>query len=70
VEEAGLPFVVAVNRFPGSAPVPDEVLLDHLGLSPAVPLIVCDARDLASSLQALITLTTHLISLASRTGRP
>ncbi|GAA2255416.1 ATP/GTP-binding protein [Kitasatospora cystarginea] len=70
VEDSNLPFVVAVNRFPGSEPVSDEVLLDHLGLPPATPLIVCDARDLASSLRALIALTTHLIALATRTSRP
>lgn len=55
-ESRGLPFVVAINCF-DSAPRydPEEVRL-ALDLDPDVPTVLCDARDVASVKEVLITL--------------
>jgi len=55
-ESRGLPFVVAINCF-DSAPHydPEEVRL-ALDLDPDVPAVLCDAREVASVKQVLITL--------------
>ncbi|GJF30347.1 ATP-binding protein [Kitasatospora sp. NE20-6] len=70
VEESGLPYVVAVNRFPDSVPLPEHVLREHLDLAAATPLVACDARDEGSTLRALIALTSHLIATAQAGIRP
>jgi uncharacterized protein len=55
-ESRGLPFVVAINCF-DSAPRydPEEVRL-ALDLDPDVPTVLCDAREVASVKEVLITL--------------
>lgn len=64
IEERGLPYAVAVNSFPDSPDYPTELLRSKLDLDPATPLVTCDARDMNSSLEALIALTAHSISSA------
>lgn len=64
LEDLGLPFAVAVNSFPDSPPYRDEELRTALDLLPETPLVRCDARDLRSSVGALIALLTHLINTA------
>lgn len=55
-ESRGLPFVVAINCFDNAPRYdPEEVRL-ALDLDPDVPTVLCDARDLASVKQVLITL--------------
>lgn len=62
-----LPFVVAVNHFPDTRPHDPYELRAALDLLPGVPVVDCDARDRASSLDALIT----LVAYAARShGRP
>ncbi|MFI1830940.1 GTP-binding protein [Streptomyces sp. NPDC020412] len=61
LEDLGLPFAVAVNRFPGSPHYPDAELREALDLLPGTPLVSCDARDPRSSVRALIALLRHLI---------
>ena len=61
IEEQGLPYAVAVNRFPGSPDHPPEVLRAHLDLHAATPLLLCDARERGSSLDALIALAEHVL---------
>ncbi|MEW1547348.1 GTP-binding protein [Streptomyces tsukubensis] len=61
LEDLGLPFAVAVNDFPGSPRYPEEELRGALDLLPGTPLVYCDARDLRSSVGALIALLEHLI---------
>ncbi|MFJ8473158.1 GTP-binding protein [Kitasatospora sp. NPDC094011] len=61
VEEQGLPYAVAVNRFPGSPDHPPEVLRAHLDLHSNTPLLLCDARERGSSLDALIALAEHVL---------
>nr|BFD93760.1 ATP/GTP-binding protein [Kitasatospora sp. Xyl93] len=61
VEEQGLPYAVAVNRFPDAPDHPVEVLRTHLDLHAATPLLLCDARDRDSSLDTLIALAEHVL---------
>ncbi|WP_079190902.1 ATP/GTP-binding protein [Streptomyces sp. MNU77] len=53
-ERGRIPFVVAVNRFPGA---PDHTELDvarALDLDRGTPVVLCDARDRASGKEVLI----------------
>ncbi|MFE4975759.1 ATP/GTP-binding protein [Kitasatospora sp. NPDC056651] len=61
VEEQGLPYAVAVNRFPDTPDHPAEVLRTHLDLHAGTPLLLCDARERDSSLDALIALVEHVL---------
>ena len=63
-EERGVPFVVAVNTFPGAPKHPVEALRSALDLPDEVPMIDCDARLRASSRDVLMTLMRYLHSLA------
>jgi hypothetical protein len=66
LHQQALPFTVAVNRFPNTAPhAPDDVRA-ALDLLPSTPVVDCDARDRTSSARALITTVEH--SLASWEG--
>ncbi len=64
LEHHGTPFIVARNDFGGRRHAPEEVR-EALDLSPGIPLIDCDARSRESSKTVLITLVTHLQSLAA-----
>lgn len=68
LEELGLPFAVAVNVFPGSPHHSADELRSALDLLPGTPLVECDARDLRSSVRALISLLGHLIDTAHPAG--
>jgi uncharacterized protein len=61
LEERGLPYAVAINRFDDAPEFPEEELREALDLLPTTPLISCDARERDSSTQALISLVEHLI---------
>ncbi|MFJ6214767.1 GTP-binding protein [Streptomyces sp. NPDC092296] len=61
VEEQGLPYAVAVNTFPDAPAHSAEVLRRHLDLHPDTPLVLCDARDRESSVDALIALAAHAL---------
>ena len=63
VEDLGLRYAVAVNRF-DDAPIDLSEVREALSLEPATPLVTCDARDRDSSRQALITLTEYLLTRA------
>ncbi|MFI0214815.1 GTP-binding protein [Streptomyces lydicus] len=60
LEEADVPFVIAVNAFPDASSYPTEELRSALDLPEQVPIVVCDARQRASSRDVLITLMRHL----------
>ncbi|MGW4227719.1 GTP-binding protein [Streptomyces sp. NPDC004980] len=64
LEERGVPFVVAVNTFPGAPNHPVEALRNALDLPEEVPIIDCDARLRTSSRDVLMTLMRYLHSLA------
>jgi uncharacterized protein len=60
LEELGIPYAVAVNSFDGAPAFPAAELRDALDLLPETPLMWCDARDVTSSTQALVTLVEYL----------
>ncbi|WP_026402374.1 GTP-binding protein [Actinomadura rifamycini] len=62
LEAQAMPFVVAVNRFPGARPPLDRVR-DALRLDERVPLVECDARARESSKGVLIALVRYLTRL-------
>ncbi|GAA2608733.1 GTP-binding protein [Streptomyces axinellae] len=64
LEEAGVPFVVAVNAFPDAASYPTEELRMALDLPGNVPIVTCDARMRESSRDVLISLMRYLRSVA------
>ncbi|MEU5210062.1 ATP/GTP-binding protein [Streptomyces sp. NPDC020742] len=60
LEEADVPFVIAVNAFPDAEAYPTEELRSALDLPDRVPIVVCDARERASSRDVLINLMQYL----------
>jgi signal recognition particle receptor subunit beta len=68
-ERRGTPFVVAVNCFDDAEHYSDYEIREALDLDPDVPLLLCDARDRASSKLVLIRLVRHVLSrLQQRTA--
>ncbi|MFF5989603.1 GTP-binding protein [Prauserella flavalba] len=65
--DSDLPFIVAVNRFNGAIEHDLDEVRDALALDPSIPLITCDARDPASTAEALRALVTYTLSLAELT---
>ncbi|MER5741928.1 ATP/GTP-binding protein [Streptomyces sp. NPDC059913] len=70
VEEQGLPYAVAVNRFTDAPVHTDEVLRRHLDLAPETPLVQCDARERRGSIDALIALAEHVLTGMPRPEDP
>jgi uncharacterized protein len=66
LEEHGLPYAVAVNRFDGAPSFEEADLREALDLLPETPLVTCDARDERSSTQALIALVQYLYTRNSQ----
>jgi signal recognition particle receptor subunit beta len=62
LEEHGLRYAVALNRFEGAPAFPEEEVREALDLLPTTPLVTCDARDRASSTGALIALVEYLLT--------
>ncbi|MGC0418189.1 GTP-binding protein [Embleya sp. AB8] len=60
LEEYDVPYAVAINRFDGAVELPLEKLRAALDLLPETPLVTCDARDRASSTEALMALVRYL----------
>ncbi|MBB6439670.1 hypothetical protein HNQ79_006182 [Streptomyces candidus] len=65
LEEAGLPYVVAVNTFAASPHYGEAELRQALDLHPSTPLVMCDVRHRESAKQPLIALVSHLLSRPS-----
>jgi len=61
VETRGLPYAVAVNRFPGAPDHPLDEVRKSLDLTPDTPLVSIDARVRDDCLDALFALTRHVI---------
>ncbi|MFK4596415.1 GTP-binding protein [Streptomyces pristinaespiralis] len=70
VEESGLPYAVALNTFPDSKNYGEEQLRRALDLEHDTPLVMCDARDTNSSVDALLALVQHLIDRNNRRTEP
>ena len=64
LEERGVPFVVAINAFPGAPRYPVADLRSALDLPEEIPIIECDARRRASSRDVLMSLLRFLHALA------
>ncbi|MEU1056216.1 ATP/GTP-binding protein [Streptomyces sp. NPDC005876] len=64
-ERRGIPFVVGVNGFHGRHPYPPEEIRQALALPEQVEVVLCDARERASSRDVLLALVDRLIASAS-----
>lgn len=58
-EHRRIPFVVAVNQFPGVRAYLVEEVAAALDLDEGIPVVLCDARVRASGKEVLITLFEH-----------
>jgi signal recognition particle receptor subunit beta len=63
-EQRKLPFVVAVNSFPGSDRHLDDDVRDALALASDVPLVRTDARDARQATGTLIAVVEQALALA------
>ncbi|WUD69709.1 ATP/GTP-binding protein [Nocardia sp. NBC_00508] len=60
-EERGTPFVVAVNRFEGSAHFDLDEVREALELEPCIPVLECDARQRDSVKNVLVSLLEQVL---------
>ena len=60
-ENRGMPFVIAVNRFPGADEHDTDAVRDALAVSDDCPVIWMDARDSRSSQDTLVVLVEHAL---------
>jgi uncharacterized protein len=68
-ETRRLPFIVAINCFDGAPRYDAEEVQVALDLAPDVPVMLCDARDVASVKQVLITLVQAISATRARSSR-
>jgi uncharacterized protein len=72
-ERRRLPFVVGINCFDEAPRYDPEEVRIALDLDPSVPVVLCDAREVSSVKQVLITLVEAIAARhardRSRTGR-
>ena len=61
-ENRRLPFVVAINRFPGADEYDAESVRDALALSDDCPVLWMDAREIRSSQDTLVSLVEHALA--------
>ncbi|WP_019608721.1 ATP/GTP-binding protein [Nocardiopsis sp. CNS-639] len=59
-ERRGVPFVVAVNCFEGAHQYEPEEVRAALSLDPAIPVVLCDARERESAKAVLVTLVNRV----------
>jgi signal recognition particle receptor subunit beta len=64
-ESRGVPFVVANNVFPSDQRYSIDQLREALAVRPEVPIVICDARDRASTKATLISLVEYVLSTAA-----
>jgi signal recognition particle receptor subunit beta len=65
-ESKGIPFIVAVNQFQDTPVFDLSDIAEALALRPDVPMIRIDARDRASSKQALLRITEYALECLTR----
>ncbi|WP_142270244.1 GTP-binding protein [Streptomyces sp. SLBN-115] len=63
-EQLGLPFVIAVNRFPEAAPRSLGEIREAFDLDDDVPVLFCDAREPDSVAGVLLALVEHVLDTA------
>jgi uncharacterized protein len=64
----GIRFLVAVNEFDGAFRYSVDEVRDALTVGDDVPIVLCDARDIRSATNVIISLIEHLVR--SLAGRP
>ena len=69
-ETRRLPFVVAVNCFDDAPSYDPQEIRHALDLDPGNPLVLCDARDVASVKSVLITLVETIATRRSAKAAP
>ncbi|MFG3471710.1 ATP/GTP-binding protein [Streptomyces sp. NPDC047982] len=62
LDELGVPYAVAINRFDDAPTYPDDEIRQALALEDHVLLTTCDARDRISGVHTLISVFAHLTS--------
>ena len=68
-EEAGLPFVVAVNGWDGHFPHGGQEVRGALTLAPQIPIVRTDARAREAVKSTLITLVEYVLTIRAAYGR-
>jgi uncharacterized protein len=66
LETRGVPFLIAVNEFPGSRTYRPEDIREALALPAHVAVLTCDARSPAATRQVLIAAGHHALSTLER----
>ncbi|MEW1865545.1 ATP/GTP-binding protein [Streptomyces sp. NBC_00669] len=61
-ESTGLPYTVAVNQFEGTAAYGPDDVRDALAVPHHIPVLVIDARERRSVVDALLALVTHAMA--------
>jgi signal recognition particle receptor subunit beta len=64
-EEKRIPFVVAMNCFDGEVTHSPDDVREALAVSSDTPVVMCDARDRASTKVALLELVQHALMRAN-----
>jgi uncharacterized protein len=67
-ENRQLPFVVALNDFPGTTGFSAETVREALALAPDVPVVRTDARSDGSCLATIIALVEHALERSTVAG--
>ncbi|MFH8571526.1 GTP-binding protein [Streptomyces sp. NPDC017993] len=63
-ESCGLPYVVAVNHFEGTAAYAVDDVRDALTVPPHVPVVIMDARQRVTVIESLLALVAHALQTA------
>ncbi|GAV38298.1 GTP-binding protein [Streptomyces acidiscabies] len=61
-EQVGLPFVIAVNMFPGADRWSTDEIHEAFDVPAGVPVLTCDARNADSVAEVLFTLVRHAMT--------
>lgn len=63
-ERSGLPFLVALNQFPGATDHADDTIRSALAIREEIPVLRCDARERESVRETLVAVTRHALAAA------
>ena len=62
-ESCGLPYVVAVNHFEGTATFDMKDVREALSVPESIPMLIMDARNRITAVEALLTLVRHALDV-------
>ncbi|MFE3743567.1 ATP/GTP-binding protein [Streptomyces sp. NPDC059134] len=63
-ESCGLPYIVAVNRFDGTDEFAPDDVRDALTIPSSIPVMIMDARDRSTAVDALLGLVRHALQFS------